>query len=159
MSVLCILRPGLEFLPGRVYKMPAHASTSNFFSTHPDRHTLSIQPSPSPTSVLSRFSVWCPLQKAVKCCATLEGEGTILKCFSCPAATSRPQKDTETSDEAKLSKIQCIIRTKSMKAGINGKYLEFAKTTGLSSLFYELVQQMGRVDRNVTAVRSAKTYI
>ena len=119
-----------------------------------------------PNSVCKTFvgtdgimSKTCTME-AVKCYATLEGEGTILKCFSCPSVTSRPQKDndTETSDEIKLPKIQCIIGTKSMEAGINGKYLEFAKITGLPSSFYELVQQLGRVDRNGTVVPGANTY-
>ena len=49
-----------------------------------------------------------------------------------------------------LPKIQSILATKSVEAGINGKFLKHDKVSGFPSLFYELAQQLGRLDRGGT---------
>ena len=46
-----------------------------------------------------------------------------------------------------LPKIQIIVATKSAEAGINGKWLEFGKISGMPADFYELIQMLGRVGR------------
>ena len=43
-------------------------------------------------------------------------------------------------------KIQLIPPTKSAEAGINGKFLKHGKVSGFPSSFYEVVQQLGRLD-------------
>ena len=59
--------------------------------------------------------------EAVQYYATLEGEGAILKCSlvlrQCQSRRIQKHTDSETDDEIKLTKIQCIIGTKSMEAG------------------------------------------
>ena len=54
--------------------------------------------------------------------------------------------------------MQVIVVTKSMEAGINGTSLKFAKCNGFPSGFYELVKQLGRVDRKGNAEPGSNTY-
>ena len=90
-------------------------------------------------------------------CTNLEGEGAVLA----PSSHRRIVDDTygEDDDEsASLPKIQIIVATKSVEAGINGKCLEFGKMSGNPNNFYEFVQQLGRVDGKGTAKPGENTY-
>ena len=94
---------------------------------------------------------------AVKTYPDLEGEGTVLE----PSSHQRIVDGTygEDDDESvSLPKIKIIVATKSAEAGINGKCLEFGKMRGFPNIFYELVQQLGRVDRKGTAKPGENTY-
>ena len=57
----------------------------------------------------------------------------------------------------RLPKIQIVAATKSAEAGINGKHLVFGKVSGLPASLYELVRQMGRVDRVGTNAAGTNT--
>ena len=50
-----------------------------------------------------------------------------------------------------MTSVQCIVATQSAEEGINLKNLKFGKCNGFPASFYELVQQLGRVDRSETA--------
>ena len=68
-------------------------------------------------------------------------------------------KDKFESKEAVcLPKIQILVATKSAEAGINGKYLEFGKCNGIPASLYELVQQLGRLDREGSFTPGSNTY-
>ena len=90
---------------------------------------------------------------AVKQYPDLEGAGTMLDSSKHrDIAVGQCMDETSDSHErVKLPKIQVIVGTKSMEAGINGTSLKFAKCNGFPSSFYELVQQLGRVDRKGNA--------
>jgi superfamily II DNA helicase RecQ len=58
----------------------------------------------------------------------------------------------------RLPKIQLILATKSAEAGINGKFLKHGKVSGFPSSIYELVQQLGRLDRGGTDPAGSNAY-
>ena len=93
-----------------------------------------------------------PTMIAIKNYDTLEGEGTILNDNSYKSIIDRSSTFSSTSSQTssdevvRLPKIQCILATKSAEAVINGKFLQFGKINGFPASFYELVQQLGRVD-------------
>ena len=91
---------------------------------------------------------------------TMEGEGTILKpsSYADIARGMSTTRTTETEEQVRLPKIQIVVATKSAEAGINGKHLVFGKVSGLPASLYELVQQMGRVDRVGTDAAGTNTY-
>ena len=92
---------------------------------------------------------------AAKLYDILDGEGTILDTSSYAGIARDEMVEDE---EVKLPKIQCIVATKSAEAGINGKFLEFGKMNGIPSSKYELVQALGRVDREGKAEPGSNTY-
>ena len=57
-----------------------------------------------------------------------------------------------------LPKIQIIVATKSAEAGINGKWLEFGKISGMPADFYELVQMLGQVGRVSDTAPGSSTF-
>ena len=91
---------------------------------------------------------------AIKKYDTLEGEGTILDPKShraiiqstCSTFPTLSGDNDFLKDIVRLPKMQCILATKSAEAGINGKFLKFGKVNGFPASFYELVQQLGRLD-------------
>ena len=91
---------------------------------------------------------------------TMEGEGTILKpsSYADIARGMSTTRTTKTEEQVRLPKIQIVVATKSAEAGINGKHLVFGKVSGLPASLYELVQQMGRVDRVGTDAAGTNTY-
>ena len=70
-----------------------------------------------------------PTIDAVKQYGDLEGSGTLLNSSNHRDIAVRRfiDKTSETREQVCLSKIQVIVGTKSMKAGINGTSLKFAK--------------------------------
>ena len=92
---------------------------------------------------------------AVKQYDTLDGEGTILETNSYARIVRGEMTD---EDEVELPKIQCIVTTKSVEAGINGKFLEFGKMNDIPSSKHELVQALGRVDREGKVIPGTNTY-
>ena len=83
---------------------------------------------------------------AVKNYADLDGEGTMLN-PSMYRAVAEENLTRVDDEEVVLPKIQIVVATKSAEAGINGKWLEFGKITGMPADFYELIQMLGRVGR------------
>ncbi len=96
---------------------------------------------------------------AIKNYANLDGEGTLLdpSMFDSIANGTSARRNDE-DEQVVLPKVQCIIATKSAEAGINGPHLKFAKMNGLPASLYELVQQLGRVDRTATGEPGSNTY-
>ena len=94
---------------------------------------------------------------AVKMYTDLEGEGTVLV-----PSSHRPIVDgtygEDNNESVSLPRIQITVATKSAEAGVNGKCLGFGKMSGFLNNFYELVQQLGRVDRKGTAKPVENTY-
>ena len=93
----------------------------------------------------------------IKLYSTLDGEGTVLDPASYKSIAEGHCR-WEGSEDVKLPKIQVIVATKSAEAGINGTCLEFGKMSGFPSNCWELVQQLGRVDRKGTADPGSNTY-
>ena len=91
----------------------------------------------------------------IKSYDTLDDEGTILESSSYVGIAKDEMPNEE---EVELPKIQYIVATKSAEAGINGKFLEFGKMNGIPSSKYELVQALGRVDREGKASPGSNTY-
>lgn len=87
---------------------------------------------------------------AIKNYASCHGHGTILD----PGA---PSSQTSSLGIA-LPKVQLVIATKSAEAGINGPHLKYGKASGMPASLYELVQQLGRVDRKGTSTPGSNTY-
>ena len=51
------------------------------------------------------------------------------------------------NEDIVLLKIQILVATKSAESGISSNWLKYAKKKGIPSNFYEMVQELGRVDR------------
>ena len=83
----------------------------------------------------------------------LKGAGTVLDSSEYRDIATGQCMDgsPDSRSQVCLPKIQVIVGTKSTEAGINGTSLKFAKCNGFPSSFYELVQQLGRVDRKGNA--------
>ena len=96
----------------------------------------------------------------IKHYSTLEGNGTVLLPSTYPtiARSMTRGNSTDIDDKILLPKIQIVVATKSAEAGINGKHLVFGKVSGIPASLYELVQQMGRVDRVGTDEPGSNTY-
>lgn len=84
----------------------------------------------------------------------LEGKDTILdpvshcaniqsRCSTCPASS---RSNTPVGDTVGLTKVHCILATKSTEAVINGNFLKFGKVIGFPASFYTLVQQLVCLD-------------
>ena len=93
---------------------------------------------------------------AVKTYPDLEGEGIVLAPSS-PRRIMEGNYREDNDNSVTLPKIQIIVATKSAEAGINGKCLKFGRMSGFPNNFYEVVQQLGRVDRG-TAKPGENTY-
>ena len=84
---------------------------------------------------------------AIKNYNNLDGKGTVLdKSTHRSTVDSGLVRDPTIDAPVRLQKVQRILATNSAEAGINGNFLKHSKVSGFPSLFYELVQQLGRLD-------------
>ena len=79
-----------------------------------------------------------------------DGPGTML--------LDRNNEVVEDDQPVELPKIQFLVSTKSAQCGISSKWLKHAKKKNLPATLYELVQEMGRVDRLLLAEPGSNTY-
>ena len=79
-----------------------------------------------------------------------------LVCISL-SISDRSDGPPDSREQVCLPKIQVIVVTKLMEAGMNGSSLKFAKCNRFPSSFYELVQQLTRVDRKGNAEPGSNT--
>ena len=62
------------------------------------------------------------------------------------------------NDIVRLPKYQLVVATKSAQAGISSNWIKYAKKKGIPSSVYEIVQELGRVDRQLSAEPGSNTY-
>ena len=74
------------------------------------------------------------------------------------AGRGQPTYGEDNDDSVSLPKVHILVATKSAKAGINRKYLEFGKMSVFLNNFYKVVQRLERVDRKETAKPGDNTY-
>ena len=96
---------------------------------------------------------------AIKIYDVLEDEGTVLDPSS-RHSIIRNATANQSSDNTPIAliKIQVILAAKSAGAGISGKFLKYGKVNGFASSFYELVQQLGRLNCNGAARPGSNVY-
>ena len=67
-------------------------------------------------------------------------------------AVTNYTKDYESTNKIVLDKIQTVVGTEAMNAGMSSDYMKYCMYRGIPPNLYVLLQCMGRVDRQLNAV-------
>ena len=73
------------------------------------------------------------------------GDGLKRKCCTMQAVTNY-SKDYDSTNEIILDKIQIVVGTEAMNAGMSSDYMKYCMYRGIPPNMYVLLQCMGRVD-------------
>ena len=68
------------------------------------------------------------------------------------------EHDEDEDETLLLPKVQIVVGTKALQCGVSGSLIKHAFKKGFPGNFYELVQELGRVDRLCNAEPGTNTY-
>ena len=92
----------------------------------------------------------------------LDGEGTIfdevLSEEGLDSLLRMGSSEEDDDDSLALPKVQIVVGTKALQCGVSGNYIKHAFKKGFPANMYELVQELGRVDRQRNAEPGTNTY-
>ena len=99
---------------------------------------------------------------AVMAYERLDGEGTIFDDVLSEEGLQSLLRMGSSEDEGdyslSLPKVQIVVGTKALQCGVSGNYIKHAFKKGFPTNMYELVQELGRVDRQRNAEPGTNTY-
>ena len=99
---------------------------------------------------------------AVMAYERLDGEGTIFDDVLSEEGLQSLLRMGSSEDEddysLSLPKVQIVVGTKALQCGVSGNYIKHAFKKGFPTNMYELVQELGRVDRQRNAEPGTNTY-
>lgn len=92
----------------------------------------------------------------------LDGEGTIIDEVLSEEGLESLLNMGSTNEEETYSlvlpKVQIVVGTKALQCGVSGNHIKHAFKKGFPASMYELVQELGRVDRRRNAEPGTNTY-